>query len=406
MAIGERFKNAWSAFKGRDPTKTEIVSEYYPVYPSYSKPDVRRTHSTNGNITSEIFNRIAVDCSSVNIRHVRLDEQERYEETINDSLNDIFALAANRDQTGRAFVRDIVISMLDEGVVALVPTVLNADPYDTDAFKVYESRVGKITRWWPDKIAVEVFNDLIGKKQEIILPKFCVPIIENPFYQTMNEPNSKMARYRRILSQLEQLNGEVAGGKLDMIIQLPYQAKSPAKIEMAEKRRETIEKQLEEGNKYGIAYITESEKVIQLNRSLENNLWEQAKELEEEISNDLGVSKNILNNTATEQETLNYNNHTIEPILSAIVEAVEWKWISKTARSQRQAMRYFTDPFRLVPVGQMAELADKMTRNEILSSNEVRAGIGIKPSKDPKADQLINANLNQSNKELSRFQNQ
>lgn len=404
--MGERFKNAWNAFKGRDPTRQDQMVEYYPVYPSYSKPDIRRLSSMNGSITSEIFNRIAVDCSSVNIRHVRLDEQERYEETIDDSLNQIFSLAANRDQTGRAFVRDIVISMMDEGVVALVPTVVNTDPYDTDSFKVYESRVGKIVRWWPDRIAVEVFNDLVGTKQQIVLPKSCVPIIENPFYQTMNEPNSKMMRYRKLLSQLERLNGEAAGGKLNLIVQLPYPVKNQARIDQAETRRKNIEQQLTDGNDFGIAYIDNTEKVIQLNRSLENNLWEQAKELEEEITNDLGVSKNILNNTATEQETLNYNNHTIEPILSSIVEAVEWKWISKTARAQRQAMRYFTDPFRLVPVGQMAELADKMTRNEILSSNEVRAGIGIKPSKDPKADMLVNANLNQSNKEVSRFQNQ
>lgn len=400
MAIGERFKNAWSAFKGRDPTESAV--EYYPVYPSYSKPDLRRMSFQNGNnISSIIFNRIAVDCSMVNIRHVKLDEQDRYEETVDDSLNQIFSLAANRDQTGREFVRDIVISMLDEGIVALVPTVFNSDP-----FKVYEARVGKITRWWPDRVLIDVFNDLIGKHQEIVLPKIYVPIIENPFYQTMNEPNSKMSRYRKILSQLDQLNGEVAGGKIDLLVQMPYSTTKKAKLEQAESRRETIEKQLDSGNKYGIAYIDSSEKVIQLNRSLENNLWEQAKGLEEDISNSLGVTKNILDNTATEQETLNYNNHTVDPILSAIVEAVEWKWISKTARTQKQAMRYFTDPFRLVPVGQMAELADKMTRNEILSSNEVRSGIGIKPSKDPKADQLINANLNQSNQQISRFQNQ
>lgn len=407
MAMGERFKNAWNAFKGRDPTRVEESVEYYPVYPSYSKPDLNRISWNNANnISSIIFNRIAVDCSMVNIRHVKLDAQDRYEETIDDSLNDVFSLAANRDQTGRDFVRDIVISLLDEGIVGLVPTVNNISPYNTESFKVYEARVGKIVRWWPDRILLDVFNDLTGKHQEIVMPKSCVPIIENPFYQTMNEPNSKMARYKKILSQLDQLNGEMAGGKIDLLVQLPFSTSKPAKLEQAENRRRSIEQQLETGNKYGIAYIDSTEKVIQLNRSLENNLWEQAKALEEDISNTLGVTKNILDNTATEQETLNYNNHTIDPILSAIVEAVEWKWISKTARAQKQAMRYFTDPFRLVPVGQMAELADKMTRNEILSSNEVRSGIGIKPSKDPKADQLINANLNQSNKEVSRFQNQ
>lgn len=408
MVIGERFKNAWSAFKGRDPTEIEKSVEYVPMYPSYSKPDIRHMSFRNGNnISSIIFNKIAVDCSMVNIRHVKLDDQDRYEETIDDSLNQLFSMNANRDQSGREFVRDIVISMMDEGVVALVPIVTDKSPLYTEGFKVYEARVGKIVQWWPDRVKIDVYNDLTGQHRQIILPKTCVPIIENPFYQIMNEPNSKMKRYTTILSQLDQLNGEMSGGKIDLLVQMPYSTSKKAKLEQAEARRTAIEQQLESGAKYGIAYIDSSEKVIQLNRSLENNLWDQSKVLEEEISNSLGVTKNILDNTASEQETLNYNNHTIDPILSAIVEAVEWKWISRTARSQKQAMRYFTDPFRLVPVGQMAELADKMTRNEILSSNEVRSGIGVKPSKDPKADQLINANLNQTaDQQQSRFQNQ
>lgn len=401
MALGERLRNAWSAFKGRDPTQD---MPYVPVYASDVRPDVRRLSVQNGNtIASTIYNMIAVDCSSIDIRHVRLDEEGRYEETIDDSLNQIFSLAANRDQTGRAFVRDIIISMLDEGVVALVPTVVDTDPNDTDAFKVYESRVGKILRWWPEYVLVEVFNDLTGRKQQIVVEKRYTPILENPFFEIMNQPNATSKRYTKLLSQLDRSNSEQSAGKVDLIIQAPQALKSPARVEMAENRRKAIEEQLTRDAQYGIAYVDATEKVIQLNRSLENNLWTQSKELQEELFSQMGLTKNVFNGTASEQEMLNYTNRTIEPIMTTIVEGVAWKWISKTARTQRQDMRFFRNPFKLVPVNNMAEIADKMTRNEIMSSNEIRTELGMKPSKDPKADQLINANLNQSKEEAAEI---
>lgn len=389
--IGERLKNAWSAFKGRDPTSTT----YVPVYSDTSKPDIHKLSRANGNtIAATIYNQIAVDCSSIDMKHVRLDDEDRFKETIDDSLNYLLTVSANKDQTGRVFIRDTVISMLDEGVIAIVPTVVDVDPTDTESFKVYEARVGKIVQWAPDRIRVDVYNDLIGKHQQIIMPKSCTPIVENPFYSIMNEPNSTMKRYSRLLSQLDRTNEDQAAGKIDLVIQLPYMTKSPAKIEQAENRRKSIEAQLTGNAQYGIAYIDGTEKVIQLNRSLENNLWTQAKEMQEEIFGQLGLSKAIFDGTADEKTMLNYNNRTIEPIMTAIAEEMDRKWISKTARTQKQAIRYFKNPFKLVPVNQIAEIADKFTRNEIMSSNEIRSVIGLKPSSDPKADELRNSNLN------------
>lgn len=390
----ERFKSAWNAFMGRDSTVTK-----YWYGGSGTRPDRTRHRIQNErSIINSIYNRIAVDSSSIDIKHVRLNNDGNYDKTMNSHLNDVLTKEANIDQTGRALIRDVVYSMLDEGCIALVPTDLTADPDVTDSYEVLEARVGKIVEWYPQEVRVEVYNETFGKKEEVVVDKRYTPIIENPFCSIMNEPNSTLRRLLRVLNQLDRVNEQNSAGKMDLIIQLPYPTKSEARKREAEHRRKNLEEQLS-GSQYGVGYIDASEKVIQLNRSVENNLWNQAKELKEELFNQLGMTMEILNGTADEKTMLNYYSRIIEPILTAIIEELERKWISKTAQSQGQAVRFFRDPFKLVPISNIADIADKFTRNCIMTSNEMRSKIGLVPSKDPKADQLINSNLNQPEEE-------
>lgn len=387
----ERLKSAWNAFLGRDPTVTKYWHGGFRTRPDRIRHRIQNERS----IINSIYNRIAVDSSSIDIKHVRLNEDDNFDETIKSNLNHVLTKEANIDQTGRAMILDAIYSMLDEGCVALVPTDLTEDPNVTESYDVLEVRVGKILEWYPKEVRLEVYNETDGKKREVVLDKRYVPIIENPFYSTMNEPNSTLQRLLRVLNQLDRVNEQSAAGKMDLIIQLPYPTKSSARKREAEDRRKNLEDQLT-GSQYGVGYIDASEKVIQLNRSVENNLWNQAEELKADLFNQLGMTMEILNGTANEQTMLNYYSRIIEPIMTAITEEMERKWLSKTAQTQGQAIRFFRNPFKLIPVSQLAEISDKFTRNEIMTSNEIRTkAIGLEPSKDPKADQLVNSNLNQ-----------
>lgn len=394
----QRVKNVFSE---RDPTYDYSINA--PFYMATRPPSRRRLNwESERSIISSIYNRIGVDCSSIDINHVKLDENSRFSEYIDDSLNQLLTVSANIDQTGRAFIRDAVISMLDEGVVALVPTevsVPNIRRYEN--FKVYEARTAKITGWFPEDIQVELYDAHTMTYRQVVLPKRAVPIVENPFYETMNEPNSTYKRLIRIFNQVDRENESHTSDKLNMLIQFPYPIRSELRRKQAETRRKELEQQLT-GNKYGIAWTDGTEKVVQLNRSLESTLWEQAKDLKNDLFNQLGLTQAILDGTADEKAMLNYNNRTIEPIMSAFAEEIKRKWLSKTARSQGQSIYFFRDPFKLVPVNQLAENADKLTRNEIMTSNEIRTAIGMKPSDDPKADMLINSNLNQSPEQLEK----
>lgn len=386
--IGERIRNSWNAFLGRDPT--------FPYYQHGSsiRPDrPRLSVVTLRSVVSSIYNQIAVDVSQIDINHVRLDENGKYKETIHSELNNVLTLEANLDQTGRAFIQDAVISMFDEGVVALIPTDTEDDPNDTESFKIHKVRTGKILEWYPHSVRLSAYREETGRREELVLDKSFVCIVENPFYTIMNDQNSTRQRLMRVLSQLDQFNEQNSAGKMDLIVQLPYTVKSKARMKLAEMRRRDIEAQLT-GSQYGIAYVDGTEKIIQLNRSLENNLWTQAKELTTELYNQLGLTQSIFDGTADEKTLLNYYNRTITPIITAITDEMRRKWLSKTARTQGQSIRFFQDPFKLIPVGQLAEMSDKLTRNEIMSSNEIRGVIGLKPSDDPKADELRNSNIN------------
>lgn len=392
-----RFKSAFNAFMGRAPT----TKTYY--YGGTGRRPDRITHiiQNERSIINCIFNRIAVDGSSVDIKHVKVDKNGDYVETLKGNLNRVLTLDANVDQTGRMLIRDLIYSMLDEGCIALFPTDTTEDPKTTDSYEVVEARVGKIIEWFPKEVLLEVYNENTGKKERIIADKRYTPIIENPFYEIMNEPNSTLQRLIRVLNQLDQINEQNSSGKLDLIIQLPYMTKTEAKKKQAEERKRTIESQLTK-SQYGIAYIDGTEKVIQLNRAVENNLWAQAKELRVDLFDQMGMTVEILNGTADEKTMLNYYSRIIEPILTAIVEELKRKWISRTAQTQLQSIQFFRNSFKLVPVGELSEIADKFTRNEIMSSNEIRTkALGLPPSDDPKADQLINSNLRQPEKEES-----
>lgn len=393
QTIKSRFHNAWNAFLGRDPT-----SNYSYGYGSGTRPDRHRLSIANEkSIVNVIYNRLAVDAAMVNIENVKVDENGRYEETIDSGLNNCLRVEANLDQTGRAMIQDIVMSMFDEGVVAVVPTDIDdTDPDYANSKGILTLRTGQITEWFPDRVRVDVYNELIGKRQQIILPKSMVAIVENPFYSVMNEPNSTLQRLIRTLNRIDRLDEQNSSGKMDLIIQFPYPIKSDLRRQQANERRQQIVDQLT-GSKYGIAYIDGTEKVVQLNRSLENNLWTQATDLTAMLYQQLGISDTILNGTADEQTMKNYYSNTIDPILTAITEEMIRKFITKNGRTRGQTIKYFRDPFKLVPVSQLADIADKFTRNEIASSNELRAEIGWKPSKDPKADELRNKNLNESN---------
>lgn len=393
MALIERLRNGWNAFLNRDPT---MFYQYSDMGRGYSiRPDrVRITRGNERSIVNTIFNRIATDVASVNLQHVRVDDNNRYIQTINSKINNCLTIEANIDQTSRAFIQDVVMSMEDEGCVAIVPVDTTEDPNDTTSFDVDTMRTGKILEWYPRHVKVQVYNDRTGQKHDLVLRKDYVGIIENPFYSIMNEPNSTLRRLVRKLNLLDVIDEQSGSGKLDLIIQLPYVIKSQARREEAEKRRKQIEEQLQ-GTKYGIAYTDGTEHITQLNRPAENNLLKQIEYLTTLLYSQLGITTGILDGTASEEEMLNYNNRIVEPILSAITNELHRKFLSKTARSQGQKITFFRDPFKLVPVNQIAEIADKFTRNEIMTSNEIRQVIGMKPSDDPKADELRNSNLSE-----------
>lgn len=390
MGVLDRLRHGWNAFMNRDPTYAQDLGPSY-----YYRPD--RPRFTRGNersIVTSVYNRIALDASAITIQHVRLDENGRFLSTIDSDLNKCLTLDANIDQTGRAFLQDAVMSMLDEGCVALVPVETDVDPNDTDSYKIFSIRTGKIVEWRPQHVKVRVYDERTGRKEDITISKSSVAIVENPLYAVINEPNSTMQRLIRKLSLLDVTDEQTASGKLDLIIQLPYIIKTEARRQQAEQRRKDIEMQLA-GSKYGIAYTDGTEHITQLNRSVENNLMKQVEYLTSMLYSQLGITQTILDGTADEKTMLNYYARTIEPIVSAIVDEMKRKFLTKTARTQRQSIEFFRDLFKLVPVNNIAEIADKFTRNEIMTSNEIRQIVGMKPSDDPKADELINSNISQ-----------
>lgn len=397
LNLSTRLAHAWNAFASRDPTQYIISGPGYS-----SRPDrPRLSRGNEKSIATSIFNRIALDVSSVNIKHCRLDKNGRYVEDIDSGLNNCLNLEANKDQTGRAFIQDVVLSMLDEGCVALVPVETTIDPKSSNSYQIDSMRTGKITEWYPDMVRVRLYNDRTGEKEEILLPKNQVAIIENPLYAVVNEYNSTMQRLIRKLSLLDVTDEQTASGKLDLIIQLPYVIKTETRREQAERRRKDIIDQLA-GSQYGIAYTDGTGKITQLNRSLENNLLKHVEYLTNMVYSQLGITQSVLDGTADEKTMLNYMNRTVEPIISAIVDELKRKFLTKTARSQLQSIVYFRDPFRLVPVNDIAEIADKFTRNEIMTSNEIRQIVGMQPSKDPKADKLVNSNISQAKQDMSQ----
>ena len=391
MAFIERLKHGWNAFMNRDPTTN--YRDYGEGY--YRRPDrPRLTRGNDRTIITSVFNQIALDVANITIQHCDLDENGRFIGARNSKLNNCLNLEANLDQTGRAFKQDIVMSMFDEGAVAIVPIETTADPRITESYDILSMRVGRIVQWYPQHVKVEVYDERAGKKKEIVMPKKAVAIVENPLYAIVNEPNSILQRLVRKLALLDSIDEQSAAGKLDLIIQLPYVIKTEARRQEAEKRRKDIEMQLA-GSKYGIAYTDGTERVTQLNRPVENTLMKQIEYLTSMLYSQLGITQTILDGTADEKTMLNYYSRTIEPIVSAIVDAMNRTFLSRTARSQNQSIMYFRDPFKLVPINDLAELADKFTRNEIMTSNEIRQIIGMKPSSDPKADQLVNSNISQ-----------
>ena len=396
MPMLDRLKHAWSIFKNKDPTGfVNIV----PAFSGYRPDRVRFSRGNERSIITSVYNRIAMDAAAMNVRHVRLDENGRYLDEIDSGLNNCLSLEANIDQTGRNFIQDIVMSMLDEGCVAIVPVDTEIDPTKTESIKILTMRTGRVLDWYPEHVRVQVYNPETGRREEVLLPKSIVAIVENPLYAVINEPNSTMQRLIRKLSLLDVVDEKTSSGKLDLIIQLPYIIKTEARRQQAEARRKDIETQLAEG-KYGIAYTDGTERITQLNRPVENNLMAQIEYLTNMLYSQLGITQAILDGSADEKTMLNYYNRTIEPILSAITDEMKRKFLSKTARTQRQTVAFFRDPFKLVPVNDIAEIADKFTRNEIMTSNEIRQVIGMKPSKDPNADVLRNKNLSASTEEI------
>lgn len=396
-SIVDRAKKAWDVFRGRDPTdlapdKNTFNVDYGPAY-SYRNDKIRPISGTDRTLVTAIYERIAIDVSAVTISHAKKNENGQYVDTIDSDLNTCLNVSANIDQTGRAFFQDLVMSMFDEGVVAVVPTYTDGDPEKNGSYKIYEMRVAKIKTWFPKNVRVELYDDVLGRKREIVLPKRNVAIIENPFYAVMNDRNSVAKQIIRKMSLMESIDEQAANSKLDLIIQLPYVIKSDARKKQAEERRKDVEQQLN-NSKYGVAYTDGTEKVIQLNRSLENNLLKTIEYLMDILYSQLGVSKAILDGTATEQEMINYRNNTLEPVLSAITEEFTRKFLTSTAITQKQAIVFIQEPFKLVPVNNLAEIADKFSRNAILSANEIRSIIGYKPIDDERANELRNNNLN------------
>lgn len=393
LSIGSRLKNAWNVFMNKDPSR-----EYRNVGMSYSyRPDrPRLTRGNEQSIVNSVYNRIAMDCASVAIQHVRLDENNRFLSVKNSGLNNCLSIEANIDQTGREFIQDVVLSMFDEGCVAIVPVDTDDDPENGEigSYDILSMRTGKILEWFPEHVRIRVYNDRIGRQQDVLVKKRSVAIVENPLYTVINEPNSTMQRLIRKLNLLDIVDEQSSSGKLDLIIQLPYVIKTDARRKQAEQRRKDIEDQLA-GSKYGIAYTDGTERITQLNRAVENNLLKQIEYLTNLMFSQLGITQSVMDGTADEKTLLNYNNRTIEPILSAITDNMKRKFLTKTARSQRQSIMFFRDPFKLVPVNDLAEISDKFTRNEIMTSNEIRQIIGMKPSEDPRADELRNKNLSE-----------
>lgn len=396
LSFGSRLRRAWNVFRNRDPMTDMSLRLGYGE--SRRADRVILSSNNEKTIVNAIYNRIALDVSALKFRHVRLDANERFKEEVSGGLNEIFKTEANIDQSGRAFIHDIALSMIDEGVVAAVPVETSDDPEVSNSYDIYQMRVGPIVEWYPQHVKVRLYNSITGKHQDMTFRKKDVAILENPFYAVMNAPNSTLQRLIRKLRLLDVIDEQAGSGKLDLIIQLPYTIRSEARQQQAEIRRKSVEEQLA-GNKLGIAYIDSTEKVIQLNRSVENNLLKQVEYLTSILYSQLGLNQGILDGTADEQAMLNYQNRMIEPLASTITDEFERKFLTKTARSQGQAIMFFTEPFRMTPVSQIADIADKFTRNEILTSNEIRQIIGIKPSDDPKADELRNSNLNHPDEE-------
>lgn len=397
MGIRDRLQHAWNAFVYND--NTYVDPQNLGGLSTY-KPD--RVHFSRGverSIVTSVYNRLALDVSSIAIKHVRLDENGRFKEEVDSGLQNCLNVEANIDQTGRAFLQDVVMSMLDEGCVAIVPVDTTIDPAKSGSYEINTMRTGKILEWYPAHVRVRVYNDRKGIHEELVLPKSTVAIIENPLYAVINEPNSTMQRLIRKLNLLDVVDEQTSSGKLDLIIQLPYVIKSEARRKQAEERRKDIEMQLS-GSKYGIAYTDGTERITQLNRPAENNLMKQVEYLTSMLYSQLGLTQSIMDGSADDKTMLNYYNRTVEPILAAITDEIKRKFLTKTARSQRQTIMYFRDPFKLTPVVDLAEIADKFTRNEIMTSNEIRQIVGMKPATDPSADELRNKNLNQSNEEV------
>lgn len=390
MSFGSRLKHAWNAFTGNIQMNYRDLGMSYP----YRADRPRMSRGNERSIVTSVYNRIALDVAALNVQHVRLDENGRFLSVIDDGLNNCLTLEANVDQTARSFIQDVVISMFDEGSVAIVPVDTTTDPNVSGSYDIQSLRVGQILDWYPQYIRTRVYNEQTGRKEDIVVPKSAVAIIENPLYAVINEPNSTMQRLIRKLNLLDVINEQSGSGKLDLIIQLPYVIKTEARRQQAENRRKDIESQLS-GSKYGIAYTDGTEHITQLNRSVNNNLMSQIEYLTSMLYSQLGITQSILDGTADEKTMLNYNNRTIEPIISAIVDEMKRKFLTKTARSQRQSISFFRDPFKLVPVNEIAEIADKFTRNEIMTSNEIRQVVGMKPSDDPRADELRNKNLSE-----------
>lgn len=390
MSFGSRLKHAWNAFTGNIQMNYRDLGMSYP----YRADRPRMSRGNERSIVTSVYNRIALDVAALNVQHVRLDENGRFLSVIDDGLNNCLTLEANVDQTARSFIQDVVISMFDEGSVAIVPVDTTTDPNVSGSYDIQSLRVGQILDWYPQYIRTRVYNEQTGRKEDIVVPKSAVAIIENPLYAVINEPNSTMQRLIRKLNLLDVIDEQSGSGKLDLIIQLPYVIKTEAKRQQAENRRKDIESQLS-GSKYGIAYTDGTEHITQLNRSVNNNLMSQIEYLTSMLYSQLGITQSILDGTADEKTMLNYNNRTIEPIISAIVDEMKRKFLTKTARSQLQSISFFRDPFKLVPVNEIAEIADKFTRNEIMTSNEIRQVVGMKPSDDPRADELRNKNLSE-----------
>ena len=397
MGIRDRLQHAWNAFVYND---NNYVDPQNLGGLSTFKPD--RVHFSRGverSIVTSVYNRLALDVSSIAIKHVRLDENGRFKEEVDSGLQNCLNVEANIDQTGRAFLQDVVMSMLDEGCVAIVPVDTTIDPAKSGSYEINTMRTGKILEWYPAHVRVRVYNDKRGIHEEIVLPKSSVAIIENPLYAVINEPNSTMQRLIRKLNLLDVVDEQTSSGKLDLIIQLPYVIKTDARRKQAEERRKDIEMQLS-GSKYGIAYTDGTERITQLNRPAENNLMKQVEYLTSMLYSQLGLTQSIMDGSADDKTMLNYYNRTVEPILAAITDEIKRKFLTKTARAQKQTVMYFRDPFKLTPVVDLAEIADKFTRNEIMTSNEIRQIVGMKPATDPSADELRNKNLNQSNEEV------